>query len=99
MKATQRTGAAATITFFASDRTVKVSIDSYLVHQYCLKGILNYSYDEIVWGMDIRKRLAGERMKNTADLRKDTRFILEWHLSALYCHKAGLIIGYYCANM
>ena len=34
-------------------------------------------------GMEIGKRLllAEKRTRNTADLRKDIRFILEWHLS------------------
>ena len=31
-------------------------------------------------------------MRNTADLRKDIRFILECYLSTLYCRKASIII-------
>ena len=31
-------------------------------------------------GMKIGKRLAEKRMSNTADIRKDIRFLLEWHL-------------------
>ena len=46
----------------------------------------------MMWGMEIGKRLAEKRMKNTADLRKDIRFILEWHLSTLYCRKASIIL-------
>ena len=33
-----------------------------------------------MWGMEIGKRLAEKRMRNTADLRKDIRLTLEWHL-------------------
>ena len=45
---TNRTGAASTITaYFASDRIVKVSIDSYLGRQYCLKVVPNrLSYEQ-----------------------------------------------------
>ena len=31
-------------------------------------------------GMEIGKRLAEKRMRNTADFRRDIRFRLEWHL-------------------
>ena len=39
-----------------------------------------------MWGMEIGKRLTEKCMRDTdADLRKDTRFISEWHLRYLYC--------------
>ena len=34
----------------------------------------------MMWEMEIGKRLAEKRMGNTADLQKDIRFVLEWHL-------------------
>ena len=47
-------------------------------------------------GNIIGKRLAEERMRNTADLRRDIRFMLEWHhLSTLYCRKASILIVLY----
>ena len=54
LKATQTDRGGGHNSYCASDRIVKVSIDSYLGHQYCLKVILNNnSEDEIMWGMEI----------------------------------------------
>ena len=38
------------------------------------------SKNEMMWGMEIGKRLAEKRMRDTADLLKDVRFISERHL-------------------
>ena len=43
-----------------------------------------------MWGMDNGKRFAEKRMRDTADLRKDTRYI--GMASTLYCRKASIII-------
>ena len=42
-----------------------------------------------MWGMEIGKRLAEKRMRNTADLRKDVQFILEWYLPYVVGRRAN----------
>ena len=46
-------------------------------------------------GVEINRETAGREayvcMRNAADLRKDIRFVLEWHLT-LYCRKASTMI-------
>ena len=39
--------------------------------------------DKMMRGMEFGKRLAEKRVRNTADLRKDVRLILEWHIRCI----------------
>ena len=46
-----------------------------------------------MWGMEIGKRLAEKRMRNTADLRKDIYSVFCIGMaSTLYCRKASILI-------
>ena len=53
-----------------------------------------YTIPVMMWEMEIGKRLAAKRMRDAADLRKNTRFIWEQHIIRYtwYGRKARIII-------
>ena len=50
-----------------------------------------YSEDEMMWGMEIGKRLAERRMRNAADFTEGYSVYIGM-ASALYCRKASIIV-------